>query len=167
MANKLYREEDVRAVAEAIRAKNESTETYTLSEMPDAILAIESGSSVSAPLIVDSFGEEGLLGGKGRCTGITIGEGVTRIGQWAFEAYTALTSVTIPKGVTDIDSYAFYGCEALASVTFKGTPTIIQGDVFYECTNLTTINVPWAEGEVAGSPWSAENATINYNYTGE
>lgn len=126
-----------------------------------------SGGSVSAPLIVDSFGEEGLLGSKGRCTRITIGEGVTHIGQWAFEAYTSLTSVTIPEGVTDIGVYAFYGCESLASVTFKGTPSSIDSTAFYECDNLLTINVPWAEGEVEGSPWSAVNATINYNYTGE
>ena len=39
--------------------------------------------------------------------------------------------------------------------------------VFYECEKLTTINVPWSEGEVAGAPWGATGATINYNYTGD
>jgi hypothetical protein len=51
-------------------------------------------------------------------------------------------------------------------LTFKGTPTSIDSTAFKNCTNLTTINVPWAQGAVSGSPWGATGATINYNYTG-
>jgi hypothetical protein len=51
-------------------------------------------------------------------------------------------------------------------LTFKGTPTSISTTAFGSCTNLKTINVPWAEGAVAGSPWGATAATINYNYKG-
>ena len=52
----------------------------------------------------------------------------------------------------------------MKTVTFKGKPTI-SDSAFLNCGNLTTINVPWAEGEVANAPWGATNATINYNYT--
>ena len=43
---------------------------------------------------------------------------------------------------------------------------MVDAKILFGCTNLTTINVPWAEGAVAGAPWGATNATINYNYTG-
>ena len=45
MANKLYDENSVKAVADAIRAKNGSTEKYKLADMPQAIENIESGNS--------------------------------------------------------------------------------------------------------------------------
>jgi hypothetical protein len=54
----------------------------------------------------------------------------------------------------------------LETVTFEGKPTSIDSSAFTSCSKLTAINVPWAEGEVANAPWSASNATINYNYTG-
>jgi len=33
---------------------------------------------------------------------------------------TSLVSVTIGSGVTSIGEYAFYGCDSLANVTFQG-----------------------------------------------
>ena len=41
MANKLYDENSVKAVADAIRAKNGSTEQYKLADMPQAIENIQ------------------------------------------------------------------------------------------------------------------------------
>ena len=90
-------------------------------------------------------------------------EGLTTIGDSAFEK-SGLTSITVPSSVTTIKYNAFGSCD-LISVKFKGTPTSIHSMAFNGCTNLTTINVPWAEGEVANAPWGATNATINYNYT--
>ena len=46
------------------------------------------------------------------------------------------------------------------------TPEEIAENAFNYCTNLTTLNVPWASGAVAGAPWGATKATINYNYVG-
>ena len=55
-------------------------------------------------------------------TSVTIPEGVTKIGDYAFQYCSSLTSVTIPEGVTTIGEGAFYGCSALTSVTFEGAP---------------------------------------------
>jgi hypothetical protein len=74
--------------------------------------------------------------------------------------------MTIPATVTSIYTNAFNSCLGLAEVTFDGKPTTMYSGIFEKCTNLLTINVPWAEGEVANAPWGATNATINYNYTG-
>lgn len=92
--------------------------------------------------------------------------GLTRINERAFYGCTKLALTSFPSGITNIASYAFYGCTSLVSITFEGKPTTITSTAFNGCTNLTTINVPWAEGEVANAPWGATNATINYNYTG-
>lgn len=100
-------------------------------------------------------------------TSITIPNSVTSISESAFYRCSALTSITIPDGVTSIGSKAFYMCDSLKSATFKGTPTSILADVFKDCNALTTINVPWSEGEIEGSPWGAVAATINFNYSEE
>lgn len=42
MANKLYEETDIQNIADAIRAKNNSTDTYKVADMPEAIRNIPS-----------------------------------------------------------------------------------------------------------------------------
>ena len=72
----------------------------------------------------------------------------------------------LPAELLTIDTNAFYNCSGLTAITFKSKPSTFSASAFTGCTNLLTINVPWAEGEVADAPWGATNATINYNYTG-
>lgn len=65
MANKLYEENDIAAIATAIRAKNGSSDTYTVSQMPAAITAIPSGSSITVEsLSVTSNGTYTAPSGK-------------------------------------------------------------------------------------------------------
>lgn len=100
-------------------------------------------------------------------TNIIIPNSVTSIGAYAFDQCESLTSLIIPHRVRTLGYNAFMWCSSLSSVTFKGIPTDIGAfSLFTGCENLTTINVPWSEGAVAGAPWGATNATINYNYTG-
>lgn len=47
---------------------------------------------------------------------IVIGNGVTRIGNFAFHSCTSLSSVTIPDSVTSIGDYAFAGCTSLIGI---------------------------------------------------
>jgi hypothetical protein len=53
-------------------------------------------------------------------TSVTIGSGVTSIGNGAFYACTHLTSVTIPGSVTIIGNGAFYYCTAMTEMHFEG-----------------------------------------------
>ena len=78
---------------------------------------------------------------------------------------SGLTSLTFPKSFRTSGTLAVSSCIALAEVTFEGKPTGSIASMFNACNNLKTINVPWAEGEVAGAPWGAPSTcTINYNY---
>ena len=49
-------------------------------------------------------------------TKLTIGDGVTSIGDYAFEDCSSLTSVTIPDSVTEIGHAAFANCSSLTSI---------------------------------------------------
>lgn len=94
-------------------------------------------------------------------------DSITTIGNQAFQNCKNIAITSIPSSIRSIGYNTFSGCEKLTELTFKGKPTVsIHGGAFNGCTNITTINVPWAEGEVANAPWGATNATINYNYTG-
>ncbi len=53
MANKLYEEDDIQDIADAIRAKNGSNNTYKVSQMAAAITALPSGTTISNGTIVE------------------------------------------------------------------------------------------------------------------
>ena len=86
------------------------------------------------------------------------------IEQSAFSS-SKVTELIFDK-INSIKIQAFAYCDALTKVTFNKTPSSIHQAAFYGDTSITEINVPWAENEVAGAPWGATNATINYNYGG-
>jgi len=81
-------------------------------------------------------------GGCGTLVGITIPNGVTSIGSWAFQGCTSLASVTIPNGVTEIGGLAFKGCASLASVTIPNSVTEIGSEAFQRCTSLASVTIP-------------------------
>lgn len=83
----------------------------------------------------------------------------------AFSKCYEVNFTTIPASVKVLGNLAFGFCTSLTNITFQGTPTTLSS-AFEGCENLTVINVPWAEGAIAGAPWGASNATINYNYRG-
>ena len=73
---------------------------------------------------------------------VVIGDGVTRIGDYAFQHCRALTGVTIPGSVTAIGDSAFYYCTSLASVTIPGGVTAIGDRAFAYCKTLTGVTIP-------------------------
>ena len=75
-------------------------------------------------------------------TSITIPGSVTSIGNYAFYKCTGLTSITIPDSVTSIGNYAFYDCKSLTNITIPDSVTSIGNFAFYYCTSLTSITIP-------------------------
>ena len=110
---------------------------------------------------------ESAFANCGKITLAALPENLESIGNKAFFNCKLITIDTIPASVKTIGSSAFQSCIGMRSLTFKGTPTTLDKNALYGCSNILTINVPWAEGEVANAPWGATNATINYNYVEE
>ena len=55
---------------------------------------------------------------------------VTRIGDFAFNGCTGLTSITIPDSVTSIGGWAFCDCHGLTSITIPDSVTSIGSEAF-------------------------------------
>ena len=70
---------------------------------------------------------------------IVISEGVTSIGECAFEECTNVTSISIPDSVTELNEYCFYACESMKSITIPQSVTRIADGVFVACEKLTDI----------------------------
>ena len=68
---------------------------------------------------------------------ITIPNGVTSIGAWAFGFCKGLQSITVPEGVKSIEYAAFAHCANLRSITISDGVIRIAGDAFVGCKNLT------------------------------
>ena len=80
--------------------------------------------------------------GCSNLTNITIPEGVTSIGRGAFSYCSSLTSIIIPEGVTSIGEFAFNFCDSLTSITIPKGVTSIGDGAFQGCRSLTSITIP-------------------------
>lgn len=73
---------------------------------------------------------------------VKIPDGVTEIGDAAFQQCTGLTSIDLSKcRVKNIGSNAFEGCKKLKSVKFPNTLTSIGEKVFKDCEKLESITL--------------------------
>ena len=75
-------------------------------------------------------------------TKIEFGDGVTSIGNGAFQYCFSLTSLIIPDGVTNIEKYAFNNCHSLTSLIIPDGVTNIEQYVFQNCYSLTSLTIP-------------------------
>ena len=94
-------------------------------------------------------------------TKLTIGNGVTSIGNYAFYECSSLTSVTIPDGVTKIGRDAFSSCTSLTRVTIGNSVTSIGNYAFYECSSLTSITIPDSVTSIGSDAFSRCTSLIS------
>ena len=146
MSEMIIQKESLVAMADAIRESTGETKLYSLDEMYERL----------CPDFIYMLTEDNY-------TVTSLPNYITKIRDVLF--YNSnIVSILLPESIIEIGKYVFMNCNKLREVTFKGTPNAIGEFIFSGCNNLTTINVPWAEDEVAGAPWGATNAIINYNY---
>ena len=74
-----------------------------------------------------------------RLTSVTIGNSVTRIGNYAFY-YCSLANIEIPNSVTSIGDYAFSDCP-LANIEIPNSVKHIGEKAFYSCTGLKSVTL--------------------------
>ena len=94
-----------------------------------------------------------LVRGINDC-GVVIPDGVTTIGEAAFECCDWLESVEIPESVTAIGYAAFAGCWSLTNVEIPNSVTDIGDSVFSRCESLTSIEIPRGVTTIGNSAFS-------------
>ena len=129
----------------------------SLIEKQSKICYNESNSKIEKGIYImnDFTIENGILKKyQGNDTHVTIPEGVTVIGSYAFNGCKSIESITIPDGVTKIGAEAFSYCGSLQSITIPKSVTQIGRSAFFDCHNLSKINLP-------DSITSVDNGTFN------
>ena len=157
MANKLYEESHIQAIADAIREKNGTSDSYLVSEMGDAIRAIQgSGSSNTEDNFDDlTVVESGTCGenvtwqlydnGTLRLTG----SGSTydyydedfNPESYPFAEREDIYRIVIEDGITRIGDFTFAMCWYAESIFISNSVTYIGECAFVEC-GFSSVNIP-------------------------
>lgn len=89
---------------------------------------------------VTKIGENAFAGSA--VTSVSMPEGITSIGQYAFSGCQNLESVTLPESLTTLGSEAFYGCKNLESVALPESLTTLGDRTFSSCKSLRAVKIP-------------------------
>ena len=90
----------------------------------------------------DNSNSGGFFYGEGKIVSIYISDGITDIGEWAFNNCIGLTSIVIPDSVTTIGCCAFQDCINLTNIVIPDSVTRIDARAFWGCSSLTSIDIP-------------------------
>ena len=120
--------------------------TLTIDNFADKILQIEGGGGGGDELAKSLIQRD--------ATTINIPQGTTKIGTYAFYAYSGLTSVSIPNSVTSIEANAFLNCSRLTSVNIPNSVTSVGTGVFSGCTSLTSVTISNSVTSIMSSVFS-------------
>lgn len=97
--------------------------------------------------------EDGVLTKcKEDAVNVVIPEGVTEIGDLAFQECESLKSVEIPSSVKKIGWHSFYGCKSLEGVVIPDSVTELITGAFKDCTSLKSVLIGSGVTELG---WSA------------
>ena len=87
-------------------------------------------------------------------TSITVSDGVTSIGDYAFYCCDNLTAVALPTGITKIGDWAFSSCFRLSEFEFKNGLVSI-GEEAFAYTGLTSVAIPDSVKTIADGAFTA------------
>lgn len=73
---------------------------------------------------------------------VTLPEGLTYLGNYAFFGAAKLKSITLPSTLTTIGLAAFDECAGLTDITIPSDVKTIKEGAFGYCTNLTSVTIP-------------------------
>jgi len=91
---------------------------------------------------------------------VILPEGITSIGERAFQSCTTLKSIQLPKKVTKIGKYAFINCRQLTNIQLPDGVTEIGEYAFVDCSSLTEISIPMGVTKIGESTFRiCENLT--------
>jgi hypothetical protein len=104
-------------------------------------------------------------------TEIVFPDGLTGIGNYAFNGFSGLTAIEIPSTVTYIGWYAFCGTSLETIVLPQGLETI-EDAAFADCPYLTDIEIPYSvtyigDGRMSRGCWAfmnSDNLSVTWHY---
>ena len=96
-----------------------------------------------------------MFNGCNSLSSVTIPEGVTSIGENAFQYCSSLTTIVIPNSVSQIGNNAFFQCSGLTSINIPNSLTTIGTNVFSLCSSLTSIIIPNSVSTIGSSAFYA------------
>jgi len=105
-----------------------------------AFAACESLESIKLPANLQSIDPYAFVW-TSSLKSITFPSSLKKIMNYAFRS-SGLETVTIPEGVTQLGIYAFTECHSLTEATLPTTITTFGNQVFTDCIALTTVNLP-------------------------
>lgn len=85
---------------------------------------------------------ESAFQGMSNIESVYIPEGVELIGEGAFSGCKGLQTISISDGVETVDRDAFNGCISLRSIEFPDSVKNIEAGAFTGCTSLESVNIP-------------------------
>lgn len=100
---------------------------------------------------------------RSKITKVTISDGITNIGAYAFYSCENLVTLYIPETVETIGDHAFEGCVKLADATIPDTLKDIGTDAFKGCTSMSYIPIPNKGTDIVAGEY--ENYTNIKNIT--
>lgn len=153
MVKGLISESSLQDIAEAIRKKNGTEDTYKPNEMGQAIRDIPSGGgSATEPYVEETFNGNNLIGANlyghtavrnhmfyslSALTSLQLPDSLKIINTSAFRQNTKLELSTLPQNVTDIGTYAFDGDSSITITDIPKSTRVIGANAFRNCTSLT------------------------------
>lgn len=135
MALKLYNETDIEAIADAIRGKNGSSDTYKVSQMAQAIDDIPSG---GGGWDVSDYLDMSKPSGELASTITALPSDGT---QYVFQGRTGITSISLPN-LLSFSSNAFNGAKAQHIYVPSASVDNYSQNAFANCTNLVSLALP-------------------------
>ena len=88
---------------------------------------------------------------------VTIENGATSIGDYAFMECKKLESIAIPDSMVSIRYGAFQNCNLLADITLPDCVKTIESSVFYNCLSLTEMIIPASVTSIRSSTFTGCN----------
>ena len=82
-----------------------------------------------------------------RITALTVPEGVTAIGDFAFYECREFRKITLPESLERIGEYAFAGCRGLTELALPDAVTYIGLNAFRDCSSIGSLSIGKIIGE--------------------
>ena len=96
---------------------------------------------------------------------ISLPEGVTEIGNDAFNGCSSLDAIDIPTTLQSIGSGAFNGCSSLDGIYIPYATTFIGFNAFSECDSLVSADFECTDGWIRTQGESSENFSFSDSAT--